>query len=635
MPQTFYIDSDEEIISVIGRLRKSSVEENVFVFPKRALVLQSVVNLRLFQREAQKMGKKIVIVSQDEVGMMLAQKAGIETEKYSEDFSKQASHLELGTAEKAAAAVPAMAAQGALRSDAIGSSDFYSAHTLPQAIGGVSVPASAPVPSAGASLRVRNATPEKLTSLNSKRFEKTAISRDATSISSRTAQVASVSQAQTALSRPLLSEQKKPSEPARDERLKNFYSGTRKTSAVPVTKTKSQQMAVLITGKKAHMIFLILGGVSLLSLAGALLFFFLPKAEVHVTPYKITQTADIELEGRTDISAGEKTIPVRILEKEKEAVLTVVTTGKSGGTNQKARGTVVIYNNYSADSQPLVATTRLETPDGKLFRLVSGVTVPGMTSTGGAKDPGAIEADVIADQAGSEYNVDATTFTIPGFKGGPKYEKFSAKSTKAMIGGGSAGASDIAVVAGVDLDTAEREAKARAKEDFLNEIREELLPNEKILDEHIDIAALVPAAVPSVGTAANAFDYRGIFKVRAFVFSEQAVREKIENMVERDLGGIRFKPISSSITYSDSVPNFSDRILSLKAHALVTMESDIDRDMLREKLLGKNKDGIKQVLGGFPEVKKINVVFRPEWFVQSIPSSDTRVFILVEPGEEG
>ena len=72
MPQTFYIESDEEIISVIGRLRKSSAEKNIFVFPKRALVLQSIINLRLFQREAEKLGKKIVIVSQDEMGKMLA-----------------------------------------------------------------------------------------------------------------------------------------------------------------------------------------------------------------------------------------------------------------------------------------------------------------------------------------------------------------------------------------------------------------------------------------------------------------------------------------------------------------------------------------------------------------------------------
>ncbi|MFZ2299652.1 MAG: hypothetical protein WAW00_00780 [Candidatus Moraniibacteriota bacterium] len=625
MPQTFYIESDEEIISVIGRLRKSSAQENVFVFPKRALVLQSIVNLRLFQREAQKLGKKIIIVSQDEVGKMLAQKAGIETENYSEDFSQKTSHLELTAAENSVSAepVPAASVSGAPRSEAIGSSDFYPASELVRAASVAPAAVAAPISQSAMPLRVRNATPEKLTSLNSKRFEGAAIPRASQPVPSQQPPAAPV-QIST------------PPQPARDERLKNFYSGTRSTTAVPALKKKPRQAAVPITGKKAHMIFFVLGGISLLSLVGALLFFFLPKAEIHATPYKTVQAADIELDGRTDIAvSGANTIPIRILERDKEASLTIATTGRSGGTNQKARGTVILYNNYGTDSQPLVATTRLETPDGKLFRLVKGVTVPGMVTTAGKKEAGAIEAEVIADQAGSEYNIGAATFTIPGFKGGPKYDGFSAKSTKAMTGGGSGGSSDIAVVAAVDIDTAEREAKAKAKEDFLIEIRGELLPDEKILEEQVDMAALAPAAVPQIGTAANAFDYQATFKLRAFVFSEKTVRENIENTVGKDAGGIRFKPVSSSITYGDSVPNFSDGTLRLKAHALVTMESDIDRDALRAALLGKDEDGIKQALDGFPAVKKINVLFRPQWFLQSIPNSEGRVLILVEPGEAG
>lgn len=628
MPQTFYIESDEEIISVIGRLRKSSAEENVFVFPKRALVLQSIVNLRLFQREAQKLGKKIVIVSQDEVGTMLAEKAGIETQKYSEDFSKQASHLELEAAEQGPAAAP-----GAPHSDAIGSSDFYQARTMPQALGGIQAPLQAP-PSV-TPLRVRNATPEKLTSLNSRRFEGAMVAPGAPQPSAAPpapAQAMIPSQPSPAP----LSSQKSPLQPGRDERLKNFYSGT-KSAPLPALPKKTQPMtAVPIAGRKAHMIFILLGGISLLSLIGALLFFFLPKAEVHVTPYQTIRTVDIESDGRTGIAAADDTmLPVRILEKDREIALTVATTGISGGTNQKARGTAVIYNKYSALPQPLVATTRLETADGKLFRLVSGVTVPGMTTAGGAQEPGAIEAEVIADQAGAEYNIGASDFTIPGFKGGPKYEKFSAASTKAMTGGGEGGASDIAVVAAVDIDTAEREAKAKAKEDFLSEIRGELSPDERVLDEQIDIAASVPIAVPQVGTAANAFEYRGVFRVRAFVFSEKAIREKVENAVEKDLGGIRFRPVSVSIAYGDSVPDFAGGAVRLRAHALVTMESDIDRDALRAALLGKDEDGIRQALHDFQTVKKINVVFRPEWFVKSIPDSEDRVTIVVEPGEEG
>lgn len=592
MQQTFYIEADEEIISVIGHLRKSPSEENIFVFPKRALVLQSVINLRLFQREAQKLGKKIIIVSQDEVGRMLCEKVGIATENYSEDFFRKDSHLELAPEKNVSqAAVSSYETQkDAPSSNSIGSADF---HTPPADIAPLAEKKASPSLSKNpVTLRVRNASPPKLTSLNSKRLEEVLKPKG------------------------ILSSD-------RGERLKNFYSGMRSMPVAPNSEKEIEQTTVPVVGAKASRIFFILGAVSLISLAGVGLFLFLPKAEIYVTPYKITDAADIEI---TDI-------PVRILEKDKDITFTVATTGKSGGVNQKARGTVIIYNNHSADPQPLVATTRLETEDGKLFRLVSGVTVPGMTNKDGKKEAGVIEAEVIADQTGEEYNIGASTFRIPGFKGSPKYDSFSAKSVKTMAGGGSTGTADLTVVAKVDIDAAFAQAKEKAKEEFLNAARGELSPDEKILEEQMDIAELSAAAMPQIGTAAIAFEYKNTFKVRAFVFSEKAVREKIESTSEKNLRGVRFKPVSSSITYSESLPNFSDGTLRLVARALVTMESDIDRDALKEKLLGQNKDDMQKTLSDFPGVKKLEVTFYPEWFVKSIPNSKNRVTIIVKPGE--
>lgn len=621
MLQTFYIETDEEIISVIGRLRQSSAEENIFVFPKRALVLQSIINLRLFQREAQKLGKKIILVSQDEVGRMLAEKIGIETKNYSEDFFHNDSHLEL-TAKKDIPQTTSNlleTSQEMPSSDIIGSTDFHipatdTASALDQKSG------PTPLHKKTNIIRVRNATPQKLTSLNSQRLETVAPAKAEASLP-----VARIF--------PAPSPAPSVSDAERGARLKNFFSGTRPMPVALATQ-KDNAHTVSVTGKKARTIFFVLGAVSLFSLMGVALFLFLPKAEISVTPYKVIQTVDIELTGRVNISEpDEKTVPVRILEKEKEVALTVPTTGKSGGAKQKASGTVIIYNNYSAESQPLVATTRLETADGKLFRLVSGVTVPGMTNKNGPKEAGTIEAEVIADQTGEEYNIDATTFHITGFKGSPKYDAFSAKSVKTMTGGGNGGTSDMAMVAKVDIDTAFAQAKEKIKEDFLNEARGELGPDEKILDEQMDIMALAPAGTPQIGTIATAFEYKNTFQLRAFVFSEKIIREKIENMNAKNLHNARFKPVSSNITYSDTTANFSDGTLRLVAHALVTMESDINKDALKEALLGQHKDNMRKILERFPEVKKMEVNFYPQWFVESIPKNKNRVSIIVNPGE--
>ena len=77
MHQIFYIDIDEEITSVIDRLRKSKTTENFFVVSPRSLILQSVVSLKLLKREAAKEKKQIAIVVNDEGARTKIEKAGI------------------------------------------------------------------------------------------------------------------------------------------------------------------------------------------------------------------------------------------------------------------------------------------------------------------------------------------------------------------------------------------------------------------------------------------------------------------------------------------------------------------------------------------------------------------------------
>jgi hypothetical protein len=98
---------------------------------------------------------------------------------------------------------------------------------------------------------------------------------------------------------------------------------------------------------------------------------------------------------------------------------------------------VTVFNAYSAESQRLIANTRFEAPDAKIYRVRDSVTVPGATKKAdGTLVPGSITATLYADSPGPAYNRSGTTvFTIPGFKGDPRYEKFSAQSQGGISGG--------------------------------------------------------------------------------------------------------------------------------------------------------------------------------------------------------
>lgn len=75
--ETIYLDIDEEITSVVDKLKNSEVPSLDIVIPKDALLLKSVVNLKLLKRQADSLGKEIAIVTQDKVGKKLAEQIGL------------------------------------------------------------------------------------------------------------------------------------------------------------------------------------------------------------------------------------------------------------------------------------------------------------------------------------------------------------------------------------------------------------------------------------------------------------------------------------------------------------------------------------------------------------------------------
>ena len=58
--KTLYIDIDEEITSIVDRVRKTPADEVIVVVPKRALLIQSIVNLKLLKQEADRAKKEII-----------------------------------------------------------------------------------------------------------------------------------------------------------------------------------------------------------------------------------------------------------------------------------------------------------------------------------------------------------------------------------------------------------------------------------------------------------------------------------------------------------------------------------------------------------------------------------------------
>ncbi len=78
---TIYIDVDDEITSIVEKVQKSSSKIVALVLPKRAVVLQSIVNMKLLKRTADEASKRVVLITSETGLLPLAGAVGVYTAK--------------------------------------------------------------------------------------------------------------------------------------------------------------------------------------------------------------------------------------------------------------------------------------------------------------------------------------------------------------------------------------------------------------------------------------------------------------------------------------------------------------------------------------------------------------------------
>lgn len=72
-----FLQIDEEITGIFERIEKLAYKEIYLVIPKRAVILQSVVNLKILKQKIEDLGKTMYIITDDTNGMKLAHQAEI------------------------------------------------------------------------------------------------------------------------------------------------------------------------------------------------------------------------------------------------------------------------------------------------------------------------------------------------------------------------------------------------------------------------------------------------------------------------------------------------------------------------------------------------------------------------------
>lgn len=350
----------------------------------------------------------------------------------------------------------------------------------------------------------------------------------------------------------------------------------------------------------------------------------LPRTEIVLVPKKMEWAYADTIKASTkiaEIDPTNKQIPVAVFSEKKTNPFLFPATGSGKSIERKATGRVTIYNEFSGSTQPLLAGTRLETPDGKIFHLKERVVVPGAKTEGGILVPTSIEVEVVADKAGESYNISPVSkFTIPGFKGTSKYEGFYAESKDSMTGGfvgeGKYPTADDIKAA---KESAENQMKGVIETFLVTQVVPEGFKTIESSRKYKVIKEVVNEAVNDQGNFSIYIEAEG----EVDALKEGLVLELMTALAQQANGpdwNIREKTLS----YGDMTVDEKTGEISLKIDFKGIFWKPIDLDDFKRKVSGKKEDELKAFIFSSTSIDKADVSLWPFW-VRTVPNDPDRV----------
>jgi len=392
--------------------------------------------------------------------------------------------------------------------------------------------------------------------------------------------------------------------PKRFKKILDIYP-PKKIEEIPFEKVAGWQKSKL----KKGLIFLLF----LLIFAGSFSYFKLPRAEILIWPETEILSFKEKIIAQTKIfqlDFSNKIIPARIFEVEEEESQEFPSTGRFLKEEQ-AKGTIRVFNAYSTSSQVLVQNTRFISAEGKLFRSLERVMIPGGKYEGGKLAPGFLDIKVIAAEAGEDYNISPTTFSIPGFTGTPRYTAIYGKSFSPMEGGFKG---EVSQVTKEDLEKAKNfltdKISAKAEDSLKNKIGQDFVLLETAKKK--EILEVQPSV--QAGTEANSFNFQAKVKLKAISFKksdlENFAREFIISQISQEK---EIQQESLKINFGSESIDFDSEKIALNLEFSAKVFRKINEQQLKESFKGKSLEEIKIILVDQPSIQRTEIKFWPFW----------------------
>lgn len=345
-------------------------------------------------------------------------------------------------------------------------------------------------------------------------------------------------------------------------------------------------------------------------------YFTFVSVKIRVTPAKEKISFDFIIKVKEGGPTVDEQISGHVLNVTKTAKTEVSSTYNLTGEPAVATGKVKLINTSNGD-QPLVATTRLLSPENILFRIKKSVVVPAQ---------GEIEVEVYADKPGVESEISPTKFTIPGLAEA-RQKVVYAQSFEDMTGG----TKGIYQVTDEDISRAEKSLIKQLSDEAVKGF-ETALPQEEILLPFAVYTEIIKSDVDAkVGDKVEKFNLNLEIKIITASVNKEDLKKLAYNLmsvnvpVDKELTSVDTENLNFVIQTYDSKNNSVLVKMTVGGEMAVKSSSPIFN---KEKLIGLNAQEVKTYLESFTSISSVEIDLWPFW-VRTIPKLKDHIKIEV------
>lgn len=495
MNEIIYLESDDDIASVIGRIKEIEADGVSLMVPRGGTIGQSIVNLKLLKREIEKQNKIISLITADKISRNLAAQVGITIyPSVAEARNAKPVNMKPVTFEDS-------------NEDAAGDEI------------------------------IEPATPEELeaSGFTVNRYDENAKNKaDEAPFINEKPEIEQkpvpefVSETEEDEIIEPAKATKETSEDKPPEMIITSNSGTGNFEERPKMQSDFKPKKI---GSRKKPLLIIIG--AFLVLAIILTYVFLPYTTAAISlsstdyekSYEFTidknlkdpNVVDLILPGTEQSTQGD-------LSKEFNSTGT-----KDEGT--KAAGNINFYNQFDTNPQTIPDGSLLSA-SGKQFLSVGAVTIPGATVSGGNIVAGQIAGKIIAKEAGDSYNLTPAKFTIESFSGEKRMKIFG--QTAAALTGGTT--KTIKIISTDDIKKATDSLTTDLTTQLSDQIQTEVGKDSgKFLASTAVSEQVALTNTNKEGDTADKFTVKLTLKVKGISFSETALKQLLSEKVGKEI----------------------------------------------------------------------------------------------------